>query len=221
MKHFLCEVLRLANTHTPDGYFPAQRADVPVVVLTHLAKHLGLSATLSIQYDWKGRTAARHRATIRSLLGFRESTLEDQAALKTWLQNHLQRTHDTHWEHVRAEAYGRCQTLKIEPPTPDRMDRLLDSALALYREHFYRTIMDQLSPATIAGLNALITTAAPADLDDPADSAGPPRTTFHTLRSDPGPMRVETATEEVQKLRILRDLQLPTTLFTTVPLSVV
>ena len=221
MKYFLCEVLRLANTHTPDGYFPAQRADVPVVVLTHLAKHLGLSATLSIQYDWKGRTAARHRATIRSLLGFRESTLEDQAALKTWLQNHLQRTHDTHWEHVRAEAYGRCQTLKIEPPTPDRMDRLLDSALALYREHFYRTIMDQLSPATIAGLNALITTAAPADLDDPADSAGPPRTTFHTLRSDPGPMRVETATEEVQKLRILRDLQLPTTLFAAIPLSVI
>lgn len=166
-----------------------------------------------------GRTATRHRTAIRHRLGFRESTLDDQASLKAWLLERLATTHDTAREHVKSAAYARCRTLQIEPPTPDRMDRLLDSAIAQYRDQFYATIVGRLSPATLEGLQALITTDLPATEEDAPDAPAP-RALVHTLRSDPGPMRVETAHEEVAKLERLRALGLPANLFADVPLSI-
>jgi TnpA family transposase len=202
-----------------DGSFPAQRVDVPPPVIAHLAKQLTLSPTLIIQFDWRGRTASRQRTTIRTLLGFRESTLADQTALNTWLQQHLATTHDTERAHVTSTAYARCRELQIEPPTPDRMDRLLDSALAQYRDQFYAAVVGRLSPATLASLQALITTEVPADDDDDADLAVT-RALLHTLGSDPGPMQVETANEEVAKLQRLRDLDLPADLFADIPMPI-
>jgi hypothetical protein len=42
-----------------------------------------------LQYEWQGRSIEYHRAQIRSLLGFREASVEDGEALAAWLSEHL------------------------------------------------------------------------------------------------------------------------------------
>lgn len=205
-----------------DGYFPAERDDVPTTVVTHLAKQLALASSLLIQYDWHGRSASRHRTAIRERLGFRESTLADQDDLKQWLCDHLLTTHQTKLATVTAVAYTRCRTRQIEPPTAERMERLIDSTLTAYRTQWYDRILGRLSAESRAALQTLITNPIPlSDAERDADPSGNPYTVFHTLRADPGPMRVATAHEEVAKLTQLRALALPENLFADVPLAVV
>src|SRR5437762_3950160 len=51
-----------------EGRFPAQKQDVPPVVILHLAQQLDLVPEKIIPYDWEGRTIKAHRAAIRRFL---------------------------------------------------------------------------------------------------------------------------------------------------------
>lgn len=200
------------------GHFPQHRHAVPLVVVEHLAAQLHLSASIYLQYDWQGRTIKTHRTQLREALGFREATVQDADALTIWLCDQLLATHDPRLTALRDLAFARCRNLKLEPPTPDRLERSIRSALATYQSRFHTRILERLTPATCTRLDALLTTETPPDPDaDDTVPASSQRTTLQLLKTDAGPVQVATAYAEGAKLEHLRALALPPDLFTGIP----
>jgi hypothetical protein len=201
-----------------DGRCPQYRMDVPTSVVAFLAKQLGLDPVVYVQYDWRGRSSEEHRAQIRALLGFREATVQDSDDVAAWLTAQLLLTHDTDVARLKATVYARFRALQVEPPTPDRVERMLHSALTAYEDRWCASIFAQLTPASVAQLDALLTTTTPADPNvEPTELAASKRTLIQILKTDPGPLCVETAQDEVVKLGYLRALNLPPNLFTGIP----
>jgi hypothetical protein len=124
LKYFQCE-----------ARFPVHSHEVPSAVVAYLAQQVGVAAEVWPQYNWNGRAIKYHRAQIRQHLGFREATSADGQALSRWLGEQILAT--THrLEHLREAVYQRCRNLQIEPPTPDRLDRLINAAVQTFEPDF-------------------------------------------------------------------------------------
>lgn len=162
------------------------------------------------EYDWQGRTIKYHRSEIRALWGFREATTEDGEASVKWLSRHVL-AQERHPQRIEEAVLGRLRDLQIEPPTAERLERLIRSALRDFEEMFNQNLFDRLSSETKRRLDALLELSAP-------DSV---RVPLHDLRADPGPASIETLEEELAKLMLLRDIALPPGLFDTLSLRIV
>src|SRR5712664_2245299 len=68
-----------------EGRFPTFKNEVPAMVIAFVATQVDVPPDLYLQYDWQGRSIEYHRAEIRKLLDFRESTLADGEQMKQWL----------------------------------------------------------------------------------------------------------------------------------------
>ncbi|MGI8913679.1 MAG: DUF4158 domain-containing protein [Chloroflexota bacterium] len=140
-----------------EGRFPEHRPELPGAVVEHVARQVGVPAQQAEDYPWFGRTAEYHRAQIRQALGFRASTAADVDALTEWLAVDVVRT-DHHLERLRAAVLEYCRLHHLEPPSSDRMDRLIRSALHTDEERLAHTILECLTPTTRAQLDALLAT---------------------------------------------------------------
>jgi Domain of unknown function (DUF4158) len=131
LKFFQCE-----------ARFPQSRQEVPLNVVGFLAKQVEVSAACYAEYDWQGRAIKYHRAQIRSFLGFREATLRDAETLTAYLSEHVvpQAWSD---EQVKAAAYQRLRALAIEPPTSERLDRIIASAAHTFEGRFCTATLEQ------------------------------------------------------------------------------
>ena len=139
-----------------EGRFPSQKHDIPSVVIVHLAQQLGVVPEKIIPYDWDGRTIKAHRAAIRTFLGVHEATLSDEEAVVEWLCQHTlaeQRQEDA----LIASVYAHCKKSSIEPPTPDRVRRLVHTAIHRFDERLCTSLVGQLSAKTRRSLDALLT----------------------------------------------------------------
>jgi Domain of unknown function (DUF4158) len=124
-----------------EGRFPSQKQDIPSLVIVHLAQQLGVVPEKFIPYDWEGRMIKTHRAAIRSFLGYRETTQQDDDTFVSWLCQEVL-TEQRQEETLLAAAYAHYKRLHIEPPTPDRLHRLLHTALHQFDEQFCASISD-------------------------------------------------------------------------------
>ena len=61
--------------------------------------------------------------------------MEDGKALTAWLVEHVL-PHDQHPDHLHSQILERCRALHIEPPSPERTDRLVRSALHAFETRF-------------------------------------------------------------------------------------
>jgi TnpA family transposase len=200
-----------------DGRFPRQKHDVPIAAIAFVAEQVDVPIDLYPAYDWFGRTIKQHRADIRAFLGVRESTVRDAKTVVAWLVEHAL-PHDHQIEHLKVTAYARFQELQLEPPTPDRMERLVRSALRTYEQQFCAAIHAKLTPETLLQMNALLRTTTQADQETESDDDGAfVRSAFHELKRDPGPLSLESVLTEMSKLTRIRQLGLPATLFADVP----
>lgn len=207
--------------------FPVYKNDVPGVVITFVATQVGVASEAYLQYDWQGRTIKDHRAEIRKLFDFRESTVADGEQMKQWLITEvlLQEHQD---ERQREEAYGWFRRMHLEAPTPDRLTRLIRSAVHTFEQQLYETTLAQLPEATQAALEGLLAMPGemvalqepselefvplPEELAQPSEDQTLPHPLQH-LRMDPGRVGLATMLEEMAKLRLIRELKLPDTLF--------
>ncbi len=199
--------------------FPQQAAEVPQTVIDYLAKQVKVAPEQFQKYAWRGRTIEYHRAQIRQLHGFREATVEDANALSQWLQEHIL-VKERDYEHLKVAAYQKCRELKIEPPTPERVDRIVRSAARAYEEKFCAEILSQLTPENQTLLDSLLQTS----LEEPEHQSNPgdekamlQRSVWQRLKADSGRASIETMFEEIAKLEQLRNLNLPADLFADVP----
>ncbi len=167
-----------------EGRFPHSKHDIPKAVLPHVARQVGVPVDQYLAYDWRGRSIKAHRAQIRAWLGFREATVEDAEQLVSWLCNEVL-PHERHPETLKAAMYQHCRDRHIEPPTPDRLERHLRTALHRFEDRLCAHVFDRLSPEIRTGLDALL---HPPQSDLPAadEAAESGRAVLHTLKADSG-----------------------------------
>ena len=185
-----------------EGRFPSGPAEIAKTSVEYLARQTKVATSSWGDYDWQSRTIKYHRAEIRALLGFRETTAEDSEAVMAWLREHVL-MRERNLERIRETALGRFRELRLEPPTAERLDRLLASTLRNFEEQFSADLLEQLSPKMKERLDALFELTGPEST----------RVPLHDLRADPGPASIETLDEQLNKLDCLRDAELPPGLF--------
>lgn len=202
-----------------EARFPNHKNEIPKEVVLYIAKQLNLGAWLIDEYDWNGRSIKYHRAQIRDFFGFREVTNEDIQEMTEWLSKQVF-YNDADIESLKEEAYKRFREQNIEPPKPDRLDRMVRSALYIYENEFFEDIFHKLNNDTITKMDILINDLTEYDESDfeytNADSLG-----FSDLRSDPGRIGLESVFREVVKLKTIQQLGIPENLFSNIPLKII
>lgn len=160
------------------------------------------------------RTAKRLRAEIRARFGFREATVADAEMLVAWLRDHVAGEVGGEIALLIERLEARCRELAIEPPTPDRVERIARTALRAHEEQFHADIYGRLSPAIRERLDELLGSAVGAG--DPSVtedvSAGAPAALLK-LRGNPGRPSLASMQEELAKLELIRRMDLPADLF--------
>lgn len=148
-----------------EARFPTHKYEVPKVVIAYVAKQIFSEPELYAQYDWTGRSITYHRTQIREFFGFREDVLEDAHDFTDWLcQDVLYQNHD--FEHLQAHIYRRFREFKIVPPSPDRIERLIRSAIHTYEESFFQATFQKLPSSTLTQLDSLIESISYMEAND-------------------------------------------------------
>ncbi|SRR5579875_259420 len=187
----------------------------------YIARQLKVDANVFAQYDWDGRTIKLHRTQIREHLNFREATAEDSETIASWLiVTHL--ATDQNPDHLKAKVLARFRKEQIEPPTADRIDRLIRSACATYEHTLFQAVSGRLSPETQAQLDQLLERSEQREAEIEAEEEEERSTasatrremiTWRDLKTNPGAVGLESVLYEIEKLRVLSQLALPLDLF--------
>ena len=201
------------------GRFPRAAAEVDEDAVAELARTLGVPAPPSgapLLPEAADRTAERQRAEIRALLGFREATVADAEELGAWLRDTVvARTRDM--GELTAEAEAACRAFRLEPPTPDRVARIVGGAVRAYDERRYAAVQARLAPDARARLEALVRPPPGAGEADDTESGATPEgqadAPLTHLRAGPGRASVASLREELARLGAVRRLGLPDGLF--------
>ena len=116
---------------------------------------------------------------------------------------------DRNEQHLTEIVYQRLRELKIEPPTGERVERLIRSALHSCEQNFCATTSAQISPETQAKIDGILNT------DKALEEQSPQSQTFdfNHLKTDPGRVGLESLLKEIDKLETIRKLELPSNLF--------
>ena len=186
----------LLKVFQSDGRFPYRLEEVPVVAVELIASQIKVPAEAWRGYDWRSRAAAYHRAQIRDALGFREPTLDDTDALARWLEDQVSAL-EHRPDRLLMAARDRCRSLRIEPPSPDRLDRLVRSVVHRHEEACCDSLLARLPSATQAGLDALLK-APHSDATGGEDNRAP----LLALRSGTGHASLQSVGEEADKLSL-------------------
>ncbi|MEU4494214.1 Tn3 family transposase [Streptomyces sp. NPDC023998] len=145
----------LLKYYTCHGRFARGRVDFPDEVVAFVARQMKVSAREFASYEWSGRSIQYHRAQIREHLGFLCS-VQDAEKLTTWLAAnvaHAERNPDR----VREELLKHCREECIEPPSPERVTRMVRSALHTAEESWFAAIAARLPAEVQSRLLALVT----------------------------------------------------------------
>jgi TnpA family transposase len=195
------------------GRFPRAPEEIEPDAVANVERQLGNGRAPAKFPDVSGRTGERHRAEIRTLLGFREATVADGEALTEWLRDHVV-ADSRDIDQLTNALEHHCRTLRIEPPGSDRIERIVRAALHAHDERFCAEIHGRLPPATQTRLDALLspsTTEPKPEANDESDGYIP--AVLMQLRSDPGGPSVTSLQTELAKLDLVRKLGLPADLF--------
>lgn len=195
-----------------EGRFPRSKTEVPGQVVAYVGRQVGLPAEEYLRYDWRGRTIKYHRARIREHFGFRETTDGDASEVRRWLVEEVL-PQELVPERLGEAVYRRCREECVEPPSPGRIERIVASAVRTHHERFCEAVHAHLPSETILAVEALLETGNPAGAEDEESRYGR-RSDLSWVKADPGRVGLKSVLEEIEKLRRVRELELPEDLFT-------
>ena len=203
-------LLLFYRTH---GRFPKNPTEIDEATVARVARQLGTEPDDHGSYDTISRTSKRHRAEIRALVGFREATVADAELLEPWLRDQIPVVGAIP-DQLADLLKTRCRELSIESPTPDRIDRIVRAAIHAHDERFCAGILGRLASGTRERLEALLRPArAEPGSPVPDPSAQPAPALLLRLRSDPGRPGLAGVQDELAKLELIRQIELPPGLF--------
>ncbi len=181
-----------------EARFPADIDEVPIEAVDFIAGQLGVDLSRWRSYKFAGASWKRHRSQIRQWYGFRSWAMSDVDPLTDALQLTISAT-GTDRDRLRLSVLEWCRQSRIEPPAVDQVDRFVGSAVFAWESATAQQVSERLGPAGVERIEAFL---GPAMKDQLA-----------ALRADPGTVGVETVLAELDKLGVLRRLQLPVGLF--------
>jgi len=193
------------------GRFPRDTGELPDEAVGFVARQLGVDAAELVSFDWSGRTAERHRAEVRELLGVRECTLADQEAAVDWLVGEVT-TAEQRPDQIRAELLAWLRRSGVEPPTSGRLDRMVRSARDRGERILFERVAVRLSMEVRDRLNALVIGIPDEPEDDDAGGHAPsaaPGQVLAWVKTDPGRLSLNTMLDEIAKLETIRAVGLP------------
>jgi len=129
-----------------EARFPLNKSEIPQEIVKYIAKQLKTDPLIFRKYELQGRTYIYHRAQIRGYFNFSETSVEDANELSEWLFKHVP-CYDR--EKVKLSALKRLRHIKLVPPTNDRMDRIISSAIKRYENNLFSTIQNSLPSETL------------------------------------------------------------------------
>ena len=179
-----------------EGRFPAYHEEVPQAAVAYLGSLVKVEPALFARYSWRGRTIEYHRSQIRRAYGTRPPTEADEDRWAQWLAQEICPT-ETNRNRLAAALRRRCRSEKIEPPSTGQVERVVASGCRQFDDDFAATTAGRLGPAVCARLEDL--------LSRPNVLAG--------LKSDPGPLGLDTLLAEIGKLSTVRALGLDEAVF--------
>jgi len=191
------------------GRFPDHLREISPDIVSYIAQQVGISETVFSDYQWAGRTAERHRQVIRERLGFHECTTDDANDLMAWLIVHPVMRHEHDIPSFKRLSYEHLYELRIEPPTPDRLDRVVRTAIRSFEEELFESIYQALPTHSLLALDSLIATTP----DDEEDERAFQHSLFLSLKRDPARLSANAIIKEVEKLEVLQNVGLPEDLF--------
>ena len=199
------------------GRFPRDEAEVEAHSIAVLSKQLDVPAPIDGEAFLTGRTAERLRAEIRVRFGFREATVADAEMLTAWLRDHVAGGVGGEIEPMIERLEAHCRELAIEPPTPDRMERLARTALRAHEDRFHSSVFERLSSIARERLDALLRPEKAGNEDSGADvqdeTVGSTPAVLLKLRGSPGRPSLASMQDELEKLELIRGIDLPADLF--------
>jgi Domain of unknown function (DUF4158) len=195
------------------GRFPRTAREIDAVFVEAIARQLAITAPPDFAPILTGRTAERHRAEIRALMGFREATVADAALLEDWLRYQVAAVGAVP-DQLVALLQSRCRELSLEPPAADRVDRIVRAAIRAYDERFYTGILGRLDLLTRERLEALLRLAGNESEERAPDQAtGMMPALLLWLRGDPGKPSLASVQDALARLELIRSIGLPADLF--------
>jgi hypothetical protein len=153
--------------------------------------------------------ATTHRTQIRQALGFRECTVADAEVLIGWLVDHVTQV-ERSAERVREHLLAECRRRRLEPPTAERIDRIVRSALSRGEDVLFARVASRLPGPVRAKLLALVERAGEGDGDFNSTAI------LASIRSDPGNVSLNTMLTEIAKLEAVRAVGVPADMFADV-----
>jgi hypothetical protein len=195
-----------------NGRFP-EASEIHPSIVARVAEQLGTNNGPILDQAWHSRTGKRHRAEIRVLFGFREPTVADAEEMAAWLRDHAV-AHSRDPDYLAAALKAHCRSSSIEPPRPERIDRIVRAAARAYEDRFCETIRDRMMPVTHARLEALLQpVGSEIEAEGMVELSSSARAVINLLRDDPGRASVKSLRQEMAKLDLIRQLDLPPDLF--------
>ncbi len=193
--------------------FPEETTKIPDTIISYIASQLETDTQLYSQYNWQGRSIKNHRAEIRALFGFRTATISDSEAISKWLIEKIL-PNEQRFEPVQSLIYQRFRELHIEPITPKQIERLIKSTIRQYEADFCQQTLNKLTPENIQQLDLLLSTEETEDDESIEQSSKKIKMSdFAFLKTDPGAVGLESFLTEIEKLKLIRTVGLPTNLF--------
>ena len=206
------------------GRFPRGRFELPDDAIEHLARQVNVPAVAIGGYDFAGRQIKNHRREIRNQTGFRVCSVADAEQLAGWLATNIAQD-ERRVEHVRVLLLRQCKDKLIEPPTPERVARIVDSWIRQADAMLVATVLARLKPRHITGIEALLSAGIDGGAETAADGRdGEPdveEDALSAVKASPGNVSLATMIAEMRKLQLVRQIDLPPDVFAGIAANVV
>ena len=196
-----------------EARFP-RREDVPRAAVDFVAGQVKVGPELFAEYGFASRQAANHRGQVRDFHKFAKATVQDEDGLAVWLSTDMCPM-ETSRDRLRAALLARCRELRIEPPAPGQIERVLGEAESLFGKSFTACTQSRLPDGSAGKLEELLLEG------EDGDPAGGRRGFLQELKEDPGSFQLDTLLAEIAKLGRVNAIGLPADLFEGVSEKVV
>ncbi len=198
-----------------EGRFPTKHQEVPKAVIAHIASQINVDASALSNYRWQGRSIKRHRSKIRELLGFKKWSNQYSAALSEWLVNDSLPDY-FQLDQLKEKAINHLRGLKVSPPTPIILDRLLNSAFSQWESIFFHSVTAGLPEKSKIEMDSLLQ-RIDSQGDPEGGEEGEEKTTFREIKADAGNVSLQSIIDESTRLECIRQVEIPPQLFKDIP----
>ncbi len=191
--------------------FPDTSEQIPDLIISYIANQLNIPVSSYSDYNPQGRSAKVYRAEIRTLFNFRTATTQDSEQISNWLIAEII-PNEQKIESIKEIVYQKFRELQIEPPTVNRIERLIRHALSVSESQWCNQVTSKLTTIIKEQIDILLKT----DDNNEDESTSSPKlktSDFAFIKTDPGPVGLDTFLTKIEKLKRIRAVGLSTDLF--------